>query len=43
MFWGLYDYYKMLAFASEVMGVIDYKVCALVIDSVNLVFYDDSL
>jgi hypothetical protein len=33
----------MLAFISEVMGVIDYKVCALVIGLVVLVSYDDSL
>jgi hypothetical protein len=41
--WVLCDYCEMLAFLSEVMGVIDCKVCALVIDSVSLVFYDDSL
>jgi hypothetical protein len=41
--WFLYDYCKMLAFLREVMGVFYYKVWALVIDSVSLVFYDDSL
>jgi len=33
----------MLAFVSEVMGIIDYKVFALVIYSIKLVFYDGSL
>ena len=41
--WVLCDYCEMLAFLREVMGVIDCKVCSLVIDSVTLDFYDDSL
>jgi hypothetical protein len=39
--WVLCDYYEMLAFLIEVMGVIDCKVCVLVIDLVRFVFYDD--
>jgi hypothetical protein len=41
--WVLCDYYEMLVFLSEVLGVLDCKVCALVTESVSLVFYDDSL
>jgi hypothetical protein len=41
--WILCDDCEMLVFVSRVMGIIDYKVCALVIFSVNLVLYDGSL
>jgi hypothetical protein len=41
--WLLCDDDKMLVFVSRVMGIIDYKVCALVIFSINLGLYDGSL
>jgi hypothetical protein len=40
--WVLCDYCEMLVFLSEVLCVLDWKVCALVTKSVSLVFYDDS-
>jgi hypothetical protein len=43
MLWVLYDYCEMLEFLKEAMSVIDFNVYALVIDSANLDFYDDSL
>jgi len=41
--WPLCDDYEMLVVVSIVMGIIDYKFCALVICSVSLAFYDSSL
>ena len=41
--WLLCDDCEMLVFVSRVMGIIDYRGCALVIFSVNLVSYDGSL
>jgi hypothetical protein len=43
LLWVLCDYCEMLVFIREEMGFLDCKYCALVIESVSLVCYDDSL